>query len=154
MYTNNYNYKLSVSLINVYTHAHTLTFTHTHSHTYNYALTPIYTHIHKLIHSLIHTHTHTLIHTQTRIPVPASRWFGTTPCRIAGNFVHPMPPAHSNPKWPAWKGRPTTPACKALNSHGLQFPAASKESMRKEILVNQDYVQVVLTSSGATRAVE
>ena len=64
------------------------------------------------------------------------------PCRNLGNFVHPMLPVPSNPHCPAWKGRPTTPACKVLQSHCPNSPAAPKESMTKEAaLVNQDYVQ-------------
>jgi len=44
-------------------------------------------------------------------------------CRQVGgrnleNFVHPISPA--NPHWLTWKGRPTTPACKALQSNGPQ----------------------------------
>ena len=50
-----------------------------------------------------------------------SWWFGTDTAIV------------SNPHWPAWKGRPTTPACKALQSHGTQSPATPKESWTKEV---------------------
>ena len=59
-------------------------------------------------------------------------WFGK--CQHLGNFVHPI---SSAPHWPAWKGRPTTPARKPLQSHGPQSPAAPNESVIKEAaLVN------------------
>ena len=47
------------------------------------------------------------------------------PFRNLGNFVHPISPAPSNPHWPAWKGRPTIPAFKVLQSHGPQSPSPS-----------------------------
>ena len=75
------------------------------------------------------------------------------PCRKVGKFVHPISPVPSNPPWPAWNGRPTTPACKALQSYGPQSPASSKESMTKAAaLVHCDYVQGVPRISRSKRA--
>ena len=74
--------------------------------------------------------------------VQSGRWFTIelliqALCRNLDNLIQPILPALSNTHWPAWKGRPTTPACQALQHYGPQSPTAPKESMTKEAaLVN------------------